>query len=60
MELDRVQSFLHQRGEVFILIGFHVMVLFQDMTEQLFKPSTEEMIDANVRRQLLQLVGHFR
>lgn len=49
------KRFLHQRGEVFIFIGFHLMVLFAEMTEQLFEPSREEMSDANVRRQLLQL-----
>ena len=60
LELDRIQGFLHQIGQVLILIGFHLLIFFQDVTEQLVEPSTQKIIDSNVCRQLLKLVDDLR
>ena len=60
IEFHRVQRLFQERREQLVVLGFHLMILFERMAEQLIEPAAEKIIDAHVGREQLQFIDHRR
>lgn len=60
VEPDGVQGFLDEKCEALLVVGFHLIGVFEDMIEQLLEPTAEEIVDANLRGQLEDFIDHVR